>query len=92
MAKKVTIFREPKRRSWGGSRIPNGPRAQRNLVVNQVIEEAAGDWMPFCETEIEIEETPVFFSFSGISDHGYMIEEILAPEDMFPTMYFRTQK
>lgn len=63
-------------------------RHSPNRVIENV-ERTAGDWLSIGKIEIEIEEDPFFFSFSGIESYGLSIEEVLAPEDMFPAMYRR---
>ena len=72
----------------GGSRNAGKKLKSYNLPAKEM-EPVAGDWMPIGITEMELPESPGFFIISEMIEDGYKLEEILAPEDMFPSMYRR---
>jgi hypothetical protein len=71
----------------GGSRNA-GKKVNRMPSPNAVIERAAGDWIPIAKGEPEGNMPEIFYSFNDLDD-GYLIEEILSPEDIYPAMYRR---
>ena len=82
------------RNGHGGSRNA-GKKLNRMPSPIEEVERTAGDWIPIgiaIGIEKEIENglgSPGFFNSFEMADDGYLAEEILSPEDMYPAMYRR---